>query len=122
MYKITLSDEEEARLREVAAQTGQTIENLVHSAVAERYPIAGTAAPSKVSDYARLLDRMKAKGHLVSEEEINDPDEAAHEARLPPYGSEEERKLLGTLARAAGEAFQVTGTTIADDIIEGRGE
>ena len=121
MYQITLSDEEEARLREIAAQTGQTIETLVHSAVAERYPVVGTAALSQSSDYGYLLDIMKTKGHLVSDETA-DLDAATNETLLPPYGSEEERTLLETLARAAGEAFRAARTTITDEIIEGRGE
>lgn len=118
MYQITFSDEEEVRLRAIAAQTGQTIEALVHNAVTAQYARATTETTQK----EHLLVWMRARGHLAVEDEVLSPEEGAREMALPPYGSKEEERLLRELAREAGEAFQATGTTIADDIVEERGE
>jgi hypothetical protein len=122
MYEITLTDGEEAALRAVAAQTGQTIEALVHRAVAAQYPIFSARFTTQASENERLLALMRARGHLVSEGEALSPEEEALEASLPPYGSAEEAALLQQLAGEAGEAFRAAGTTGADAIIRGRGE
>ncbi len=122
MYQILFSDEEEAALRAVAAQTGQTIETLVHRAVAAQYPLSRVESSPQASANEQLLALMRARGQLVSEDDALGPEEAALEASLPPYGSEEEARLLQELASEAGEAFRAAGTTAADEIILGRGE
>jgi hypothetical protein len=114
--QITISDEEYAWLAAVAKQTGQSVEALVRAAVAEvaqRYAPPPAATPQQDP----LIAYMRSLGHILpTTSEPEGPDEG----HLPPYGSDQEDRVLTEAGTAAAAAAKAMGLTSVELVREDR--
>lgn len=117
--QITVTDEEYAWLAETAARTGQSIEALVHAAVAEavQHSSGPDFSPAMSVGGDPLIAQMRRMGHIVVSDEAS---ESPEEVELPPYGSEEEERLLTEVGLVAAEAARRLGKSAVELVREDR--